>query len=265
VYWNATIEAGVMVANELHSNVLEGKDHLQRHRTLGALLNRRTSTEIFTLTLGSGAPNGNGNTNSHAQFALGKGSIYDEDILLHTDDTAQVLTPIFAGDVIYRLGTAWAMKNADNYAVIQSGAIGPAAGGGTQTIYTDPNGHGKIAYNQIAGTGPSATGALVACGTGVGDDYVNMHVGVTNDIRQRVRVVCGQQTYSSVGAARTGALVELHNLYTIGLPMREWVWIYSLIFGSSNAMTNAVKATIRSDGAGNNYYDWRNTPLLAVA
>jgi len=253
IYWDATNDYGILIADERHTQALDASTHLYLHSTQGAQLNRISTTgdSPFGLVPGTGAPDGNGSLDSHAQFSLYSGSIFDEDIHFGSSDTAQQLTPIAQIPILYRTGAAgeWRTKIADDFALIQSGAIGPTTGGGRASIYDPAN--ARIAYNQYTG------GAWKLTEAGA-NDYVLTHIFATNDIRHSVMGILGQALYTSKASARTGAEEELRTLSISSMPGPEFVWLYSIIFETHAAYTNSVNARILSTVDGDPAEDWRN-------
>lgn len=245
VWWDADNGIAVIVADERHGTELEGEDHLARHRTIGAQLNRSNGLETFALTA---TLDGDGSADSHAQIALASGSIYDEDLKLESSDTLQTLDPIAEIPILYRLGELWKVKPADEFPLIQSGALDHD---GVTPIFTGAA--GRIAYNPLT----ESSGALTEVTQG---DFTCVHVLATNDIQNQVFGILGHEIYTTANEARAGTPVELKTFATIGLPTLEWVWLYTLVFQTSTAYGNAVAARLVSDTT--EVIDWRNTQRL---
>lgn len=248
IYWDAGAKVGILVADERHGAQLEGDDHLARHRALGAQLDRSNRSAVFDITGGAGSPNGNGSIDSHAQVSFADGQIYDEDLRLRSVDAPQVLSPIAQLPVYYLDGPNWRMKPADNFPLVQSGALGHD---GVTPIYTGAS--GRCAYNPISG----GEGALVEVSN---NDYFCVHIAAINGLRNRVASFLGHQIYLTAPAAEAGVPEELKTLYTIGLPTLEWVWLYTIAF-QTGAYGNAVAARIVSSTS-DLALDWRNVARL---
>jgi hypothetical protein len=252
IHWDVTNQYPNLFADERHTQKIEPDDHLRRHRTFGALLDNRNTSSRFGLTMGAAFPH-NGSSNTHAQFELTSGQFYDEDLFLNSTDTTQQLQGIARIPLLYRAGTDWNTKLADDFCCMHTGALGPAVGGTTQLIWT--HGSGRLAYNSITG----GSGSLVEVGSN--SDFVLTHVFATNDVRHRVMAVLGQFEYTTAAAARDGARSELLSINTLGLPNVEFVWLYSIIFQTAVGFTNVVNAVIEpvnDDGTGD-AIDWRDS------
>ena len=63
-----------------------------------------------------------------------------------------------------------------------------------------------------------------------------------NGQTKKVFSVVGQNQYTSIGAARTGAQPEINNLSTGQLPMPEFVPVATVILEGKTALTNTVNA-----------------------
>lgn len=257
IYWDATNKYGVVLANERHTQVINGWEHFAQHSTLRSVLDRRNPNKIFGLTPGAGAPGGAGTVNSHAQFSIAHGLIWDEDILNDSEDRAQQLTPIAQIPILYLEGDendpSWRTKLPDDFPLIQNGALGPDSPGPTQVIFDSSGGNGLVAYNQNNG----GTWQLTEVNN---NDYVIVHYFASNDIRYGVVGILGQATYLTTNAAEAGAEEELKTITLVKLPTLEWVWLYSMIFQSGTTKTNDAAASIETTAAGDAAIDWRDQP-----
>lgn len=229
VYWNTSNNLRAYFAEERHGLIMDGQTHGYLHTVFGARYISGGALQGFSV-------DGTGNLASDAQFTSDSGSIRDEDILVQYLAQAQI-------PVLYKQGTLWRKKPADSFPVIYSGTAG----------YTGAS--GRLAYNElIAGSWQL---------TEVGNNrFVLVHVFATNDKDNPVVGIQGIVEYTSVSAARTGALTEITTLS--GLPFAEFVALGSVVFETANTYSNTPKARIRSVNGGN-YVDFRGTQPYSPA
>lgn len=171
---------------------------------------------------------GNGSLDAHAKFECDAGTIRDED-LLH-QSTAQVQFP-----VLYREGAVWKKKAPSDFALISTG-VG-----------------GRIAYNLLT----SSTWSLAEVPNNA---FMMMHLFATNDVNTPIVAVCGINYYLTKPDAQDSANSEISSLG--GLPFAEFVPIGTVIFQTSDSMTNSVKAAVVVTGDGADYVDFRGSQLF---
>ncbi len=229
VYWDATNNEAVYVGDERHGNVMDSATHSYNHLTFGARYGNG-------LGLGDMDVDGSGNDASAAQFSVANGEIWDEDIQVTiTDDSPQNLATIAQIPLFYRSGANgdWRKIAATNFPITTTGT-------------------GLAAWNQDTG----ATWQLAEVGN---NDFVLMHYYATPDIDNPVIGILGQNTYGTVGQARTGAEAELQGLSLGGLGdlTPEYVPIATVIWQTSNSYSNTVQSRVRSTDDGDDYIDWR--------
>lgn len=220
VYWDQAAQQHIYWANEKHGVNMATQTHLYLHNTRGAQFDRGLGLVGFSV-------DGDGSQAAHAQFTSVSGVIWDEDIKFSIP--AQATFPI-----LYRSGTVWKRKAPDSFPVIYSGTAG----------YTGT----RLPYNRLNG----GTWSLTEVDP---NKFVLVHIFATNDIETPVFGLQGTAQYNSKSAARAGAATELASLS--GLPFAEFAPLGSVIFETSNAYTNAVKARIVSTDLGTNYEDKR--------
>lgn len=227
VGWNATDNEAVYFGNELHDMQFPDLVHVYAHFAFGArYLNGLALTDILSEE--------NGSIDSHAQFGVESGAIADEDRYIPTATIASTTgLPIF-----YLAGTTAApvLRRLTN------------AGFSVSTTGT-----GRLAYNFL--TGGNWTIAEVTS-----TNFVLCHVFCINenDIAKRMVAFMGQAQYATVALARAGAESEITALVSTGIVPKEIKSIGTVIFQTSNAYANAVKARIREVATGIDYEDWRS-------
>lgn len=220
VYWDSSVNQHIYFADERHGIHMATYTHLYLHNTRGAQFDNGLKLINFVI-------DGSGNLNTHAQFTSASGVIWDEDIRINIPAQSQI-------PVMYRLGTVWKRKSADSYPVIYSGTAG----------YTGT----RLPYNLFDGTNWSLAEVD-------NNKWVLVHLFATNDIEFPIVGIQGEQQYNSKSAARSGAYDEINTL--IGLPFAEFAPIGSVIFETSDAYTNAIKARVVSTDLGDDYVDHR--------
>ena len=228
-YWDAAGGEFVTVGMEFHSWVMDTATHGRIHDAEG-------SSYITGLALGNMTVDGSGSSNASAQFSVGDGSFFDEDIRHSIANGApQTLSTIAELPILYRIDATglWRKFAATQYPV-------------------HPTGSGKAAWNEWTG----ATWQITEVGS---NDYTLSHVFATNDVTEPMVVVMGQNEYGTVGQARTGAETEVNSLLLGDLEdaFQEFIPVATIIWQTQGSYSNAVKSRVRSTDEGDDYIDWR--------
>ena len=63
----------------------------------------------------------------------------------------------------------------------------------------------------------------------------------------------GQNTYGNITLARQGAITEIGNLVTEGLPMAEGIPLATVIYKTNDTYTSPSKSYVQLTDTGNNY------------
>jgi hypothetical protein len=233
VYWDATNDTAIIVANERHGAEMDSATHSYLHSTVGAAFESG-------LSLGDIIAGGNGNLATHAQLSVAAGAFRDEDIrhaIAAMPLPAQI--PLY-----YRSGAtgAWRRIAPTAYPVTTTGTVA-----------------GRATYNNENAGGAGIWGLSEV----LNDDYVLTHIYATNDPNNPIIGIIGQATYLNTNAAEVGAEVEALNLKfgTIASLVPEFLLIATVIFQSQNNNANAVKSHIVATASGANYIDWRKKIL----
>jgi hypothetical protein len=77
--------------------------------------------------------------------------------------------------------------------------------------------------------------------------------------------ILGQATYTSISQASNAVGTEVSGLYTVGLPLYEYIVIASILFQSNSGYANVYKARIVPNSLGTNFYDWRQKKINSTA
>lgn len=228
IYWDSTNNKFLLVGDERHGLVMDGRTHAYLHLKEG-------TAYMSGLGLGNFSLDGSGDVNIDAQFSCGNGEIWDEDIQhLIVDGSPQDLSPILNAPVFYLSGdTKWRRKDPSPYPVISYNF----------------NSSNRLAYNSFSGGLWDQT----QVGT---NDFVLTHIFATNDIYTPIIAIQGQSDYTTLSNARQGANTELSNLITTGLPVQEFIPVATIIYKTSNIFDNAVKAKVVSTDLGDPYVNW---------
>ena len=228
VHWNADDDEPVYYAEERHGMVMGGVTHAYLHNTVGTRYESGLSLNTFDA-------DGNGDDATAAQFGYASGIIWDEDLKIEiSTDTAPAQIP-----VLYRSGSAgkWRRTTATDYPLIYNGH---------PTIYTET----RAGWNEYTG----GIWQLTEVGN---NNFVLIHYFASNDIDYPIVGICGQTEYTTIIAAREGALTEINSLITTGLPLVEFKAVATVIFQTSTAYSNTPKARVRTDDVGEDWTDWR--------
>ena len=217
VYWNSTTSSAPFIADERHGVVLDWQTHEYLHRTRGAVIAEGFSISAYTTT-------GNGNVDAHAQFDLGNGTFFDEDLEVAITHSAtptvgtftQVLTGAAELPVFYLSGSsgAWVRDTPTEYACKQSATT--------------------LQYNLLSGSTWSTTPAT-------NNRYVVSWVVATNDITAPIIVILGQNQHTGIGSAEA---VKFGDLVLTNFPIVEFRPLWKVIFRTSTGFTNTPNALI---------------------
>ena len=217
VYWNGATGSAPFVADERHGIVLDWATHEYLHRTRGAVIAEGFSISAYTTT-------GNGNADAHAQFDLGNGTFFDEDLEVAITHSAsptvgtftQVLTGAAELPVFYLSGSsgAWVRDTPTEYACKQSATT--------------------LQYNLLTGSTWSTTPAT-------NNRYVVSWVVATNDITAPIIAILGQEQYTAIGSAEA---TRFGDLVLTNFPIVEFRPLWKVIFQTSTSFTNAPNALV---------------------
>lgn len=212
IYWNQSTGKAELFADERHGIVLDWQTHEYLHRTRGASLARGFLASNFTTT-------GNGSDNSHAQLDIANGTFFDEDLEVAISHSA---TPTAAGQqilqggaelpVYYRIGSAWQKDVATKF---------PMKPGPTRPY-----------YNLLS----NGVGSLVQV---TNNRYSSSWIVATNDIREPIIALMGQQEYNNINQARNLANEDL-----TGLPIVEFRPLWEVLWQTNTSYSNDIKARI---------------------
>jgi hypothetical protein len=95
-------------------------------------------------------------------------------------------------------------------------------------------------------------------------NYVLLHVFATTDTTTPLFCIMGQAEYTTAANAEAGATTELLSIQS-ALPLVEFKALGSVIWQTSTAYSNAVKARTRSTSTGGQYEDWRTTSSVPLS
>lgn len=232
VYWDVSAAEAIYVGEERHGFRMSPSTHSYEHFNEG--LKYRSGLGLNTFSIdGTGAT-------IDAQFGVDSGAVQDEDIY----DSISAVVSTTGLPIYYMTGA-----NSDWNRYIQSGFSMRTFDGTSAT---------RLAYNQFTG------GAWQL--TQVGNaKYVLYHIFATTEKDNPIISVMGQNEYGSINDARDGAQVEISELILDELSFPEIRPLGTIICQTSLGYTNVVNARIVSDGAGDNYVDWRSETISRVS
>jgi len=230
IYWSTGQTKAVGVGDERHGSKMDSATHQYLHRSVGSVY--VSGFAPFGITAG-----GSGADDQSAVCGVEAGVFFDED-LPHNHPRVETGATI---PIIYMSGATGEWK-------LNEPRIHPMMTGGT----------GRAAYN--LNTAENWTVQEADNG-----GYVLVHLFGSNSIRYPVIGILGQNQYTNVTDARTGANNEIGNLITTGLPTAEFIPIATLIFGTRNVYTNQSKSIIVQTDLGTDYVDWRTSQITPGA
>lgn len=235
--WDVASQEAVLIGEERHGREMSSATHLYNHHTTHARYDSGFAPANLDI-------DGTGDLDSNAQFSIGNGIFWDEDIRnIIADGLPQDLDPIAQLPILHRVGSSghWQKSVAGNFPVLTTGT-------------------GRLAWNEdVAGTWQQTEVDNL--------DFVLCHVLATNDIRHPLMAIQGQAEYDNLGAARDGANDEINNL-ALGesnVLFPEFLFVATFIYQTSNGYANGVKGRIRSTAEGLPYVDWRGQLITAGA
>ena len=229
-YYDSTNSTTIYLGEERHGISMDGPTHQYLHNKFG-------TTFVSGLALSNFTADDDGSADAHAQFGSTAGKIQDEDISIDVGaNTFPAQLPVF-----YKDGASGNWRT-------------ETSASGSFSVLNFSGGDGLLAWNEY--TGSAWTQTEVSNG-----DFVLAHVFATNDADNGVISIQGQAEYNSLIEARLGAVQEISNLVTAGMPFAEFVPIGTIIFQTSNTFTNAIKAIVRTTDEDDDYVDWRYSQL----
>lgn len=226
LYWDATNNDGRLM-QELHGYRMSPATHHWIHDNIGAIYKEGMALADFV-------SDASGDVTTHAQFSIAAGEFYDEDIE-HDLDAILSTTGL---EIWYLDGSNWRWTTNSGYSILTTGT-------------------GRMAFND-AGSQTEVTN----------NDFALAHVFATNivtdaGVTPQYIAIQGQAEYTNLGNARTGADTEINSLVYGDIPLEEIVPIATVIFQTSDGYSNPVQSRVRTNDAGDDYVDWRNSSLKA--
>jgi len=217
LYWDATNSKALNLALETHGTAMGWSTHRELHLTVGALWQ--------TGLAASGNVAGDGSVASHAQIAVGAGTIHDEDLMVQI--TSGVGGGLFEQDLglpakipVWYLdgsGPVWRKKTANTFPLLE--------------------GTSRIKYNQFSS--PNWLQTDVASN----GRYAAIWLFATNNQAEPVMAILGQSDDGTLANAKENNTLD--SLSLAGMFLQEMKVIARLIFQSSSSYGNASKARLR--------------------
>jgi len=216
VYWNSSSSTAPFVADERHGIVLDWQTHEYLHRTRGAAIDNGFSISNYTTT-------GTGANNSDAQFDLGGGTFFDEDlevIITHSNTpTADTWEQDLQGParipVFYQSGNEWVCDTPTDYALKQ--------------------GTSRIKYNLLSG------GTWSTPDVSTDTYYTTSWIIATNNINYPVIAIMGQTAANKISDEEA---LTLGDLTLGGFPVEEFRPIWKIIWQTDSTYANTPNARV---------------------
>jgi hypothetical protein len=216
VYWNSADATAYFVADERHGITMDWATHEYLHRTRGAVIANGFSISNFT-TSGTGA------SNADAQFDLGNGTFFDEDLEVNITHSNSPTPNTWQQDlqgpsripVFYLSGTVWKRDTVTDYAFKQ--------------------GTSRIQYNVLnAGTWSTQE---VPTNTW----YTSSWIIATNNINYPVIAVIGQSAHNKISDEEQKSFSDL---LLPDFPIVEFRPLWKIIWQTDSRYANTPKARI---------------------
>lgn len=244
MYWNATAATGtqslVYFGDERHGITMDADTHIHFHTAWG-------TRYIDGLALSNVIADSTVISDANVQFAVTNGTIRDEDLAHYirdestsprqTYDLVQNLSSIAQIPVMFRSGTAWSLKPADNFPLIYSGD-GVFVGGANGLPPVNVESGGIWSLTEV-----------------VDKHFFFVHYLATNDVNHPIVAIQGLVDYAHKPTGRDEASAELVQLE--GLPFAEFTPIGSVICEAQKNYTNTPKIRYRLSDANEVYVDFR--------
>jgi hypothetical protein len=233
LYWDATNQKILTFADERHGATMDWATHQYLHLTVGPKY-------YSGLQLGNYTTAGTGTAAADAELSLTSGVLFDEDLRIAITHSAtptsaneQNLTPIAQIPVFYRIGAGVANWQGD-----------------TASNFPIKFGTARARYN----LNTAGTWSLADVGEG---EYLAMWVFASNGYTDPVFAMMGQRTDTTLQNAIDN---NLFSTMDFGAHVSaESKLLYRLIYQTSSAYTNAVKARLVD------VHDMRTTTELTIA
>lgn len=233
----------VVIGDERHGRTMDSKTHVYLHETRRAAYESGMAPlDVITDT--------DGDTLSNNQIGMQDGVFWDEDLKQELAGSAKP----YACPIIWRDGPAgdWTFSSngLSSLVYLRHGIVtgrpswNQSLGGGAWQR-TEVNNNNFVLYHLFAFNGKPYDGSL----------------GISSPVYY---LVMGQAEYATVGLARDGAEVEIHNLQAGGLDplLAEFVPVATFIVQGRNV--DVFGGRLRSSSAGD-FVDWRQSPASGGA
>ncbi|RKZ88573.1 MAG: hypothetical protein DRQ39_02195, partial [Gammaproteobacteria bacterium] len=175
----------------------------------------------YGLALENISADGSGDVATDAQLSVEDGQILLADIVYETDSRQQVLTFPAQIPIVYKIGSVWKIKAADDYPMVYEGSVGADYAG---TL---------LPYNAIDPV--TGDGTLLSV---TNNDYMCVHLFATTGLYDGIVGVQGQFQYTSRTAARAGALEEVASLLISKFVKRFYTPIATVILQTGTGRSN---------------------------
>lgn len=230
IYWDALNDTIIFANDMRHTFDMNGN-------TWSTLWDYHKCVVLDGLGIVDIQTEGTGNVDADAQFGHGSGVIRNQDII--TSIPAVASTTGYT--VFYREGTTeWRSQDSPGFPILTTGT-------------------GRAAWNEdVAGTWQQTEV--------VNGDFVLYHLFVSNTLGDKTGTVMGQNDYSTLAAARNGALTEVQELLFSQFPIEELAPVATVIFETRTNYSNAVQSRTRQSTdpvTGNlvDFIDWTKTDI----
>jgi hypothetical protein len=179
---------------------------------------------------------GSGDLDKHAQFQIEQGAVW------MVDFATEIPVYSFPANllVVYKIGSEWKVKPADNFPMVYEGSVG--------SDYTGS----LVPYNHIDPL--TGEGSLLEP---LNNNFLCIHIFVGQGANEGIFAVQGQFTYTNRTKARHGAVDEITRIVLSSFMTKFFTPIGSVIIQTGAGRSNTPHAEIVSTDTGKDYLDFR--------
>ena len=225
VYWDALRNKSVIRGDERHG-LMPWQAHLWMHEYLKTQYG-------YGLTLGDILADQDGSLDAHCEFSNSSGRFADEDITFDAPSrrSSEAITTI-------------------------------SKEGGTGTWYIESTGTAPIVMSLGVPQINMWSGTAWVQQAVPNNYYYLAHIYAVNEWQDGGYIaIQGEASYLNLADARDGAVNEIADLTTQGMPMAEFLPLGTIIFQYKTTYSNTFASRIRTTESGDDYVSWLGTTL----
>ena len=217
VYWNTNTNEAPILGDERHGTVMSGRTHEWLHDAIGS---------VYKIGLAASGYTEDTDSNAALTFTVQDGVFYDEDV------EHDVIDGTVANHYEQLLNSA----DAEIPILYRDDVDGSWKEDAATTLPYKSLGAGRLAYNKDDGDGTFSQVEVVD------NRWVSVTLVATNDWQYPVKMIQGQNDYTSVSSAIEDAADEI--LAFGNLPSPEMVFLYRFVMRTKDTFSGTKKAKI---------------------